>query len=145
MACPIVMTRKPKRLPRTDLSYMKPADALAAALDSFDNAVSILICARREDQTTRFGAIIKRDDLPAYLRFAIGIQEAGYDIRSYLSVLLKDGVEDQDINLVIGLLAAMARPVWRARNLTVDQIRSVSIILSATTASEVSFLLCERH
>jgi hypothetical protein len=74
------MARKPKPLPRTDLSHMKPVDALAAAMDTFDNAMSILFCARRADGMAGFGAVVRRDDLPSYLRFAIAIEEAGQDL-----------------------------------------------------------------
>jgi hypothetical protein len=127
------MARKPKPLRRIDLSNLTPIDAMATAMDSFDNAASILLCARRADQTVRFGAVVKRDDLPSYLRFAIATEEAGHDIPRQLSVLLQDGVEDQDVNLVTGLMAAVAQQVWRTRNLTADQIRCASIILSPTT------------
>jgi hypothetical protein len=138
------MARKPKPLLRTDLSHMKPVDALAAAMDTFDNAMSILFCARRADGMAGFGAVVRRDDLPSYLRFAIAIEEAGHDIQRQLSVLLKDGVEDQDVNLVTGLMAAVAQQVWRAKNLTIDQIRGASIILSAA-GTEVSLLSWQRN
>ena len=126
------MARKPKPLPRIDLSHLNPVDAMAIAMDSFDNTASILLCARRADQTARFGAIVNRADLPSYLRFAVATEEAGHDIPRQLSVLLQDGVEDQDVNLVTGLMAAVAQQVWRTRNLTADQIRCASIILSPT-------------
>jgi hypothetical protein len=138
------MVRKPKPLPRTDLSYMKPVDALAVAMASFNNTTSILFCARRADQTARFGAVVKRDDVPSYLRFAIAVEEAGHDIQKQLSVLLKGGVADQDVNLVTGLMAAVAQQEWRARNLTVDQVRCASIILSAAE-TEVSLIGWERN
>jgi hypothetical protein len=138
------MARKPKPLPRTDLSHMKPVDALAAAVESFDNAMSILFCARRADGAAGFGAIVRRSDVPSYLRFAIAIEEAGHDIRGQLSILLKGGVEDQDVNLVTGLMAAVAQQVWRTKNLTVDQIRCASIILSAT-GTDVNLLLWQRN
>ena len=138
------MTRKPKPRPRTDLSHMKPVDALAAAVNSFDNTMSILFCARPADGAAGFGAVVRRDDLPSYLSFAIAIEEAGHDIRTQLSILLTGGVEDQDVNLVTGLMAAVAQQVWRAKTLTVDQIRYASIILS-TTGAEVDLLLWQRN
>jgi hypothetical protein len=78
----------------------------------------------------------------SYLRFAIAVEEAGHAICSQLSVLLKGSVADQDVNLVTGLMTAVAQQVWRAKNLTVDQIKCASIILSATDA-DVSFLRWE--
>jgi hypothetical protein len=53
-------------------------------------------------------------------------------MRQQLSVLPDGDVVDQDLNLVIGLMAAVAQQVWRAQNLIVDQIRCASIILLAT-------------
>jgi hypothetical protein len=138
------MARKPKPLPRTDLSHMRPVDALAAAVDSFDNSLSILFCARPADGTAGFGAVVRRDDLPSYLRFAIAIEEAGHDIRRQLVILLQGGVEDQDVNLVTGLMAAVAQQAWRAKSLTADQIRCASIILS-TAGTEVSLLSWQRN
>ena len=115
-----------------DLSSLPPEDAPTAAMAGFDNTISILFCARRPDQTTRFGATVRRDDLPANLGFAVAVEEAGHDVRQQLSVLPNGDVVDQDVNLVTGLMAAVAQRVWRAQNLTVDQIRSASIILLAT-------------
>lgn len=138
------MARKPKPLPRIDLSNMNPADALAAAMASFDNTMSMLFCARRADQTVRFGAVVKRSDLATYLGFAIAVEEAGHDIRKQLSVLLKGGVEDQDVNLVTGLMTAVAQQAWREQNLTVDQVRCATIILSVTE-TKVSLTTWERH
>jgi hypothetical protein len=123
---------------------MRPVDALAAAVASFDSNMSILFCARPSEGTAGFGAIVRRNDLTSYLRFAIAIEEAGHDIRKQLSILLKGGVEDQDVNLVTGLMAAVAQQEWRAKNLTVDQIRCASIILS-TTGTEVNLLLWGRN
>lgn len=123
---------------------MNPVDALTAAVGSFDNALSILFCARPVDRTAGFGAVVKRDELPSYLRFAIAIEEAGHDIRRQLRILLQGGVEDQDVNLVTGLMAAVAQQVWRAKNLTVDQIRCASIVVSAA-GTEVSLLSWTRN
>jgi hypothetical protein len=114
--------RKPKPGARIDLSSLPPEDAPTVAMAGFDDTISILFCARRPDQTTRFGAIVRRDDLPAYLGFDVAVEEAGHDMREQLSVLLDGGVADQDVNLVTGLMAAVAQQVWRAQNLTVDQI-----------------------
>jgi hypothetical protein len=99
------MARKPKPLARIDLSSLPPEDAPTTAMAGFDNTISILFCARRADQTTRFGAIVRRDDLPAYLAFAVAVEEAGHDMRQQPSVLLGGGVADQDVNLVTGLMA----------------------------------------
>jgi hypothetical protein len=48
------------------------------------------------------------------------------------------------VNLVTGLMAAVAQQVWRAKNLTVDQIRCASIILSAAE-TEVNLFSWERN
>jgi hypothetical protein len=138
------MAHKPKPLPRTDLSHMQPVDALAAAMETFDNARSILFCARHTDGAAAFGAVVSREDLSPYLTFAIAVEEAGHDITRQLSVLLQGGVEDQDVNLVTGLMAAVAQQVWRSRNLTVDQIRCASILVSAA-GTEVKFLTWARN
>jgi hypothetical protein len=57
---------------------------------------------------------------------------------------LEAGVEDQDVNIVTGLMVGVAQQVWRAQNLTVDQIRCASIFLS-TTGTEVDLLLWLRN
>jgi hypothetical protein len=119
------MARKPKPLPRTDLSHMKPTEALAAAMDTIDNVRSILFCARGVDGTAGFGAVVRREDVPSYLRFAIAVEEAGHDIRKQLSDLLEDGVEDQDVNLVTGLMAAVAQQDPRVVG-TVSMVKGVS-------------------
>jgi hypothetical protein len=138
------MARKSKPFPRTDLSHMKPADALAAAMETFDNARSILFCARHTDGAAAFGAVVSREDLPSYLTFAVAVEEAGHDIQRQLSILLKGGVEDQDVNLVTGLMAAVAQQVWRAQNLTVEQIKCASIIVSGAETA-VKFLTWVRN
>ena len=109
------MARKPKPRARIDLSSLPPEDAPTAAMAGFDNTISILFCARRPDQTTRFGSIVRRDDLPANLGFAVAVEEAGHDMRQQLSVLPDGDVADQDVNLVTGLMAAVAQQVWRAQ------------------------------
>src|SRR5579859_3519771 len=98
---------------RIDLSHMRPADALVVAMDTFNSASSILFCARPGDGIGGFGAVVRRDDLPSYLGFAIAVEEAGHDIHRQLSILLEGGVEDQDVNLVTGLMAAIAQQAWR--------------------------------
>ena len=126
------MIPKPRPLPRIDLTYLSPSDALAEALASFDNTTSILFCARRSDQAARFGAVIKRDDIPFYLRFALYAEEAGRDLRDHLSVMLRGSVPDQDVHLVTGLMVGVAQQAWRARNLTAEQIRCASAVVSAS-------------
>lgn len=138
------MFPKPKPLPRIDLTYMSPSDALAKALASFDNTRSILFCARRVDQAERFGSVIDRDDLPFYFRFACYAEELGQDLREHLSVMLSGGVADQDVNLVTGLMVGVAQQAWRARNLTADQIRCASTVVSASDAA-VDLIAWPRH
>ena len=111
------MIPKPKPLPRIDLTYLSPSDALAQALAGFDNTTSILFCARRMDQAERFGAVIKRDDLPFYLRFALYADESGQDLQDHLRVMLIGGVADRDVNLVTGLMVGVAQQAWRVRKL----------------------------
>jgi hypothetical protein len=138
------MAYKPKRYPRIDLLHMQPAGALVAAMDTFNSAMSILFCARPGHASAGFGAVVLRDDLPSYLGFAIAVEEAGHDIHRQLGVLLEGGVEDQDVNIVTGLMAATAQQVWREKNLTADQIRCVSIVLS-TAGTQVDLTLWRRN
>jgi hypothetical protein len=108
------------------------------------SAMSILFCARPGHASAGFGAVVRRDDLPSYLGFAIAVEEAGHDIHRQLGVLLEGGVEDQDVNIVTGLMAATAQQVWREKNLTADQIRCVSIVLS-TAGTQVDLTLWRRN
>jgi hypothetical protein len=138
------MIPKPRPLPRIDLTHLSQSDALAKALASFDNTTSILFCARRIDQAERFGSVIKRDDLPFYLRFALYAEESGKDLRDHLSIMLLGVVADQDANLVTGLMVGVAQQAWRTRNLTGDQIRGASTIVSASEAV-VDLIAWPRH
>ena len=138
------MIPKPKPLPRIDLTYLSPSDALAKALASFDNTRSILFCARRIDQGERFGSVISRDDMPHYLRFALYAEESGKNLRDHLSVMLSGGVADEDVGLVTGLMVGIAQQAWRARNLTADQIRCASAVVSPSDAV-VDLIAWQQH
>lgn len=126
---------------RMDLSRMVRGEAIEAALHAIDTDRHLLLCAVTSKGGPGFAATAARSDMPIYADLAATVRRDVADPPHLLSEWLRDGVPDADVQAVIGLMFAVAQPVWEEEHLTPDDLTAVEIRLQP---SEMEVLLHPR-